>query len=70
MGSYVEEKEFERWYEAHKNDHEPRTIAIKKFFGVPFLWIKQAKYKKAYFLFNLIEIFSAIDYKQGVLNEK
>lgn len=63
MGEYCDEQRAIRYYEEHKDDYELKTIDIKHLFNIPILHIKQSKYEKVYSLFNLIPIFSIINYK-------
>ena len=63
MGEYCYEQRAIRYYEEHKDDYELKTIDIKHLFNIPILHIKQSKYEKVYSLFNLIPIFSIVNYK-------
>ena len=62
MGDYSEEQRAIRYYKEHKEDYELKTIGIKRYCGIPFFWIKKSKYEKGYFLFNVIPIFSEVNY--------
>jgi len=63
MGEYSEEQRTIKYYEKYKDDYELKTIDIKRLFNIPFLHIKQSKYEKVYSLFNLIPIFSIVNYE-------
>ncbi len=63
MGEYSDLQRAIRYYEKHKEDYELKTIDIKRLFNIPILHIKQSKYEKVYFLFNLIPVFSIVNYE-------
>lgn len=69
MGSYVDQLNYERWLEEHKEEFEFKTLSVKKILGISYLWIKQSKYEKKYLLFNKIPLLSVIDYSGGFDNE-
>ena len=66
MGSYVEEKEYERCYAERRAEFELKTVLVKRILGIPCVWVKQSKYRKEYFLFNFIPLFSKRDYTGGL----
>ena len=61
MGEYCDEQRAIRYYKEHKEDYELETVGIKRLFNIPVVHIKQAKYKKVYFLFNLIPVLKIVD---------
>ena len=63
MGEYVDEQRAIRYDEEHKKDYKLKTIKIKRFFNIPIIYIKQSKYEKVYSLFNLIPIFSIVNFE-------
>ena len=68
MGRYVDNLRYEKWRADNKEKFEFKTVLVKKFFGIPYLWIKQPKYEKKYMLFNIIPILSIVDYSGGFEN--
>lgn len=69
MGSCVNQLRYERWYEENKKDFELKTVLTKKVFKIPYLWIKQSKYKKNYLLFNKLFLLHIVDFQGGFENE-
>ena len=63
MGSYVEEQEWLRYCKLHKKDCELKTVKTKRVFNIPIISIKQSRYEKVYFLFDLIQIVRIVNFE-------